>query len=162
MFLSECWIPNDFTTELDNFTSYIIPRKQSEHVQGGGIVFLVKAKFAKFISLHESYFDSIVWLKIDKSINEQNRDTFFAFVYIPPANSTFYTHYDCDLFYELENQLSSLKDMRNIFVIGDFNARTKTHDDFVSNDNLPNCVRNHVECLFTYVNECCLSYACEP
>ena len=105
-----------------------------------------------FISLTEICFDSIICFKIDKRIVKSETDIFYAFVYFPPQCSSFYNWYDCHLFYEFENEVAQYLTLGSIFVIGDFNSRTTSHDDFFQTDVLHQSVSNTIDTVFTYAN----------
>ena len=109
--LCECWIPKNFELELTDFVVHVIPRRFTKHTQGGGSVILIRKNLSQNISLVSTRFDTIIWLKVDKLILPYDHDLFIACVYIPPSNSTYYNTYGCDLFYELENDVSKFSIM---------------------------------------------------
>jgi exonuclease III len=147
MFLSECWIENDFALQVDGYTSYIYPRMKTSTKNGGGCIVLVKDTFVSYVTVIELVSDSIVWCKIDKSCVECDEDIYCAFIYIPPSSSNYYVTYDCDLFHELEAKIAKYILLGKVFIIGDFNSRTKQYPDFIPNDYLHDSVSH----MFTYI-----------
>ena len=78
--------------------------------------------------------DNVIWFRISRYLCAYGKNTFIAFTYIPPSNSTFFKESEYDLFSELENQLCNY--MPNVFVFGDFNGSTKDLPDFILHDEL--------------------------
>ncbi|CAG2203516.1 unnamed protein product [Mytilus edulis] len=117
----------------------IVPRMRSKSTQGGGMVFLYKKHLEQKISVCEIIKDSIIVIKIDRSIFLKNdEDRYLVFVYIPPYKSVFYKQYDVnDLFEDLESVLENYSTKGISFICGDTNSRTSTYDDFIKEDNLP-------------------------
>ena len=67
----------------------------------------------------------------------------------PPANSKFSAKYDCNIFNDLENQISYYKNIGKVAIVGDFNARTADRNDYIESDSTSEVVSN---CdLFTYI-----------
>ena len=83
---------------------------------------------------------------------------FYAFVYFPPQ----YSLYDCDLFYKFENMVAHYLTLYSIFVIGDFNSRTRSHDDFIQIDVLHQSVSNIIDSMFTYANDTTMKSRVNP
>jgi hypothetical protein len=52
-------------------------------------------------------------------------------VYIPPEK---YVYFENEIFDELENDIIKFSSKWNIMILGDFNARTNTLEDFISKD----------------------------
>lgn len=87
--LSECWIDKEFTMDDPDYKAYIFPRK-SKSTQGGGSIILIKTEYTPYISVVESLYDTIIWLKLSKSLVKLQKDLFIAFTYLPPSNSVFF------------------------------------------------------------------------
>lgn len=99
--LTECWIKNNFSIDVEGFHGFVFPRMRSRSEQGGGCVIL---NLKHYVSFLENMCDTITWLRLDKCLLDSSEDLYIACVYIPPSSSTFYQAYDCDIFSELENQ----------------------------------------------------------
>jgi endonuclease/exonuclease/phosphatase (EEP) superfamily protein YafD len=61
-------------------------------------------------------------------LNAKN-DLFVCGVYIPPEKSVYFEN---EIFDELENDIAQSSSKGNIIILGDFNARTNTLEDFIS------------------------------
>ena len=59
---------------------------------------LIRHEYCPYISLVESYFDTIIWLKFDKKNCNHCKNIYIAFTYFPPYNSTFLKEHEVDLF----------------------------------------------------------------
>ena len=122
---------------------------------------MIKNSLEQFISLTEICFDSIIWFKIEKRIVKSETDIVGAFVYFPPQYSSFYNLYDCDLFYEFENEVAHYLTLGSIFVIGYFNSRIRSHD-FIQIDVLHQSVSNIIDSIFTYANDTTMKSRVNP
>ncbi|VDI12992.1 Hypothetical predicted protein [Mytilus galloprovincialis] len=102
-------------------------------------------------------------LKYLKNTTGTENDYIICNVYLPPYRSSFFKVHDVDLFYELEAQIIKYSDeCPNIFVFGDFNARTAHLNDFVENDLLHDSILDRVGELFAYVADETLSDRSNP
>lgn len=134
--LTECWIENNFSIDVEGFHSFVFPRMRSKSKQGGCCVILIREKLKHYVSFLENMCDTIIWLKLDKCLLDSSEDLYLACVYIPPSSSTFYQAYDCDIFSELENQIVKYLTFGKVMLIGDTNARTANANDFILHDIL--------------------------
>lgn len=143
--LTECWVQKDLDVNLDKFDTYIFPRLKSRSTQGGGIVVLIRKKFHNFISVVKNQHDTVIWLKIQNLLKNIDKDLYVGCAYIPPSNSTFYRLYDCDLFSDLETQISTFQNEGKVMLLGDLNARTSNREDFIVNDVMHESNLNYME-----------------
>ena len=60
------------------------------------------------------------------------KDIFICFAYIPPASSVYAKNLTYDLIDDLSEEISKFQSQGNILIAGDFNAKTSTENDFVS------------------------------
>ena len=102
IFLSECWIENDFEYDIPGFNCRFIPRKLCRSKQGGGIALCIRNEMQKYLKIVDVYFDTLVWLKLESTAHAMNEDIYICCTYIPPDKSSFFKQYNCDIFYELE------------------------------------------------------------
>lgn len=72
-----------------DYIAYIFPR-QTKSTQGGGSVISIKSEYTPYISVVESLYDTIIWLKLSKNLVKLQKDLFIAFTYLPPCNSVFF------------------------------------------------------------------------
>ena len=73
-----------------------------------------------------------LWLKLDKNYFGFTDDIYVCAVYIPPVTSN---HYDNDFLF-LENEINNFCDKGKIVLIGDFNSRTGSYQDYIENDSI--------------------------
>lgn len=111
---------------------------------------LIREEICHFVSICEVCEDTVLWLKIS-SVN--NEDTYICCFYIPPSCSSYYHLYDCDLFSDIEQQISKYSDLGRIFLIGDSNARTGDKNDFISDDTLHNSLNEKLSNLLDYSSD---------
>ena len=118
---------------LQNYTYFSQCRKQSFVRKSGGIGIFVKNELAKNISVIESDSDYICWFKLDKSCLNIDEDMHFGAVYTPPSDSRFNTQDEMDMF---EVEISSMCiSHKYVLLLGDFNARIQTKEDFLDVDD---------------------------
>ena len=110
----------------------MFPRSTSK---GGGIVIFYKSILHGRLHFIENILDSIIWVKFDKSCQNEN-DIYFAFCYIPPEGSVFYERHDVDIFYCMEESIARYKTIGSVYVAGDLNSRTSDRLDYIENDTL--------------------------
>ena len=107
-----------------------IHRSHSKSKQGGGIAVFINESLNQFINVVSTSYDSLVWLKNDKSITVCGSDVYICGVYLPPDRSIFYRLYNCDLFYVLENEIVNI-----VFVIREsycYWGRTQDNDLYLA------------------------------
>ena len=91
-------------------------------------MFTIK-KFLEFIKTDCEY---VLWLNISKDLFLSDQNILTGCIYIPPEFSKYSSN---ESFIEIEEELLSLsQNTENIFLIGDFNARTGIQNDFVIDD----------------------------
>lgn len=148
--LTECWLEKNYNEYIEDFDSYYFPRQKSKSIQGGGTVVLVRRKFHKFVTFVNNQYDTIIWLKIQGPLCSLNSDLYLGCVYIPPNNSSFHRVYNCDIFNELESQITTYLAKGKVMLLGDINARTSNRDDLIFNDFINCDILSEVFELLTY------------
>ena len=96
----------------------------------GGVLVAVKHFLTPYISLIKQTSDYI-WCKLDKTFFHLEKDILLCSCYISPKDSPYF---DPDTFSNLENDINVFKGNNFIVLAGDFNARTGTENDFITND----------------------------
>ncbi len=88
----------------------------------------------------------MVWLKENRKILDPGNKLALGFVYSPPLGSHYY---DDESFKNLEKEITYLKEQGcDIILVGDFNARTKTVNDFIEYDD---SFLEHVGVEYSYI-----------
>ena len=117
---------------LQNFECITKNRKQKTAKQSGGIAVLIKNKIFKYFSAVESECEYVLWFTLSKTICGTIDDVRFGAVYIPPENSDYNLECIMEQFYfEVDENARTFK---NLILMGDFNARTSSLDDFAEID----------------------------
>ena len=132
MFLTETW--SDKEINIPGFKTFVsdptTPRTDRPSRMSGGVTLLVKLKYEKYVSI-EKKSKNYIWCKVSKDLLNNNRDLFLCGAYIPPEKSFYF---DQEIFDELENDVINFLSKGNTILLGDFNGRTSTLNDFVSKD----------------------------
>ena len=154
IFLTETWsntfidIP-DFKTTISHTAP---PRTNNSGRLSGGITLLYKNRLKEHITTMKKSKNTL-WCKISKNILNSNSDLFLCGIYIPPENSKYFEN---SIFDELEKEINTYSSKGDIMLTGDFNARTSTHEDFISNDgnkHLNDLDRNNMKCRENFDNK---------
>ena len=97
-----------------------------------GVSFLVKNKHLDYVSHIKSASPSIIWCHLKRQLFTISSHIYLAAVYLPPLQS------QCkageDVLSILEQEIHKYSIQGKIILLGDFNARTGTLNDFTEND----------------------------
>ena len=131
--LSETKICDGEQLLIDGFNYIPLTQETVKYRYGGihGIAILVKDELSKYISVisvPNKCCDSVLWIKVDKDL--LGFDFIIGSVYIPHENSSFYSD---NVFDNLSSDIFNLNCRYKLpfCLVGDFNARTATLDDFI-------------------------------
>ena len=121
--------------EFENYRCY--QNNRAKHVNAkkssGGLAVLIRNTIQPGVEIvHTDRY--AIWLKLEKSFFCSHSDTYLAIMYIPPENSTNSIRSNDDPFQILECNIARYKQLGEIIIMGDFNARTATYRDFIVND----------------------------
>jgi hypothetical protein len=87
--ICECWLDNKYSLNVASFKSIVFPRLKTQMKQGGGMIVLIRDEYSQYVSVSESYLDTIIWMKVDKVLfgyGSVSTDVYFAFTYFPPCS----------------------------------------------------------------------------
>ena len=117
---------------------------------------MIKNKHVPFISLEKLYYDTILLVKVNSCSGNNVLYIAFVYIHVPPPGSVFFNLYPCEIFWELESQISLYKSTGKVLALGDLNARA----DYLVHDALHNTSvsRNTV----LYVNGSCYEQCVNP
>ena len=138
IFLNECWIPEKVKLELSGYTLKIKARKRKKNARrdSGGLCVLIKNSIADFFEFVEWNNEDGMIVKVKCQYTSINKDLYFVFVYMRSNNSTrndLTQEYDAfDLLYL---KICELRENNEIVIIGDFNSRTSSLNDFYTNEH---------------------------
>ena len=102
----------------------------------GGISFCAKKKLAGDYKILSS--DSYrIWLKLNKSLYKGEEDILICILYIPPSDSNWFKSGNSFNFEKLKQEIAFYELQASfIFIIGDYNARVGTENDYIVNDEI--------------------------
>ena len=72
-----------------------------------------------------------LWIKLNKHFFSLKQDIFLGFTNVSPSTSSYFKTLSLDIFSEVEKNYQTFKSFGDIIITGDFNARTKTDDDYI-------------------------------
>ena len=86
------------------------------------------------VSVYHKSSEKIIWIKIDKGVNDCENNIFVACVYNSPKSSNYTKFYDSNVIDRLKQQLRKLSSSNLILIGRDFDSRTGTEPDYVTED----------------------------
>ena len=107
-------------------------RCELSRFKSGGICIFVKDELVNKVKIIDTPNKSCMWMKVKVYTNNQYENLLLGAVYIPPENSKYVSN---DVFEVLEEYFRFSHDCKYVCMIGDFNARTGTNSDFLTNLN---------------------------
>ncbi len=120
-----------FYLNVDNYYVSCINATKRKNVKkgrfSGGLAVIIKQEIRKFIKVVKKCTYG-VWLKIDKSTLNTEKDLFVVGIYLPPSDSqyAFKAPYE-----QMEKYFSNFLAQGNILTLGDLNARTGNLKDYL-------------------------------
>ena len=144
LLLTETWNSKLSNIHIDGYCSFSCYRPKSNRKakrHSGGIIIYFKECFANKIVLVSMNNNGIIWFKLKKEHFGSENDIYICTCYIPPEDSCVYRNANSDLFqYDFFEQLNSdiikYSDYGDLYLTGDFNARTSDQPDTVEHSNL--------------------------
>ena len=138
IFLAETHIDPDFC--LDNMNQYYfykVCRKQSRHNNRyfGGLGILVRKELKTHIKILNNTNPDFQWIKLDGPHFGFQKDLFICLIYFSPPGSTYTIGLNQDILEIVEKDIVKYQTFGNVMLCGDFNARTASECDFISDDD---------------------------
>ncbi len=130
--LVETWTTVRSNTNVSGYGSVHQFRRKRKNKgrPSGGILFLYKAKYQKFVVKLPSEHEDLLVIKIKKEATGHNRDLILFIIYVKPNVDVDYSMFDV-----LENNISKYAGSGDTILMGDFNARTGMRPDTDQADN---------------------------
>ena len=126
----------DRPTKLDSLDDIAVPgfrlytkNRVFKKKASGGIAALVSDRINKYIEELEIKQQDTVWLKLKGNFNK--KDLLLCLACIPPEKSVYS---NISIFTDIEDELNNLRSKNShleFCLLGDFNARTGVHCDFI-------------------------------
>lgn len=109
--------------------------KKKKGRRSGGIILYIKDKFTRNNAITKiKSSKNFIWVKINKTLCGTNSDIFLCSAYIRPRKGVICPENDI-LFQNLSVDIDSYSNLGKVVLMGDFNSRTGTLDDFVNLDS---------------------------
>ena len=120
--------------ELKGYTCYNFYRK-FKHKRAkrntGGMVVYVKHCLNRGTEICRNHFDTLIWIKTQKTFFDFDKDFLLCGVYAWPDESPAGKFYNVSLFDILQEDVFYYSQKGNVILAGDFNARVGLKPDFI-------------------------------
>ena len=115
---------------------HTVERKSSKGKQTyGGLGILIRKNLRKGVKYLPLACSEYQWLMLDKNYFGFDRDLYLCFAYIPPQHSSYCIDQNTDFLELVETDISVYKNKGSVLILGDFNERTASQPDFISDDD---------------------------
>ena len=139
--LTETWSSVRTNIKLKGFENPLHRFRYKRRKKGrrsGGILVYFKKHIAQGIKEMPKTHDDLLWLKLEKQFFSFDKDVFLCVAYIPPvAGQSIST-----AFSQMERDIARFSKLGEIFLSGDFNARTGTLKDYICDDQPDKYIQN--------------------
>ena len=139
--LTETWTDQFSEITEDNFEYFVLHREEKKGKSkrnSGGIILYIRDKYVSSDTLIYTSQDDILWVKISNTVLSLDNDLHICLCYVIPDDSSRQPLTETNIFDRLldskvfiENKVGN---KCNILICGDFNSRTSTNPDFVTDD----------------------------
>jgi exonuclease III len=150
----ETHMSKDDSVHISGYYSVSVTRTKlrTARKHSGGITVLIRESLRPGIKVIEQSCSELVWVKLDKEFFKTEKDIYIAFTYVTPTNSSYTRRAVVDVFSALENGITRHSREGNVIIMGDFNAKTASHYDFIHQDG-----DSHVPLYDSYVADSVLA-----
>lgn len=144
LFFTESWISKTTPVSLLGYECIKCPRPKYNSKakrNSGGVLVYYKQEYSRYLSVAKVDPKGLIWLKLSKCFLQSENDVFICVCYIPPEDSSLYNNINSELFqfdfYEyLSSEVRVFSSYGQVFILGDFNARTGDQCDYINDLNL--------------------------
>ena len=98
----------------------------------GGMAVFVKESLANYAETVTNDNEDSIWIKIKKNFNGEKEDIYIGTFYISPQHQR--NKHKKDFFSIINEEINIFQKKGNVFIQGDFNARTGSNEDFIRHD----------------------------
>ena len=88
------------------------------------------------IQVAKNRYDTIIWLKIDRTFFNLKEDLYVCGAYIWGEDSPMYKSFNIDLFDVLENDIFEYSSLGGVAFCGDLNSRNGRKNDYIVHDTV--------------------------
>jgi len=135
--LSESWTDVNFDSDLCNFTFYNFYgkfRQRNAKRNSGGTVLYIRDSILPGVSIVKNEYDTLIWLKLDKTFFNFQSDIYLCCLYLWPHDSPVSRIVDVDLFDVISEDVLYFEQLGSVLLSGDWNARVGKKIDFIDCD----------------------------
>ena len=139
VFLYETWTNSENDISLNRYVSYNFYRKiqnRKARRSSGGIALYYKESLKDGIQVIKNRYDTIIWLKIDRTFFQFERGFIHCGAYIWGEDSPMYSSFNIDLFDVLENDIFEYSSLGSVAFCGDLNSRIGRKNDYIVHDTV--------------------------
>ena len=104
----------------------------------GGLAVYIHNSIKPGVSILSRPGSESIWIKLDCHFFNLKQDVYSCFCYAAPANSPYLKRLDIDIYENLKSETSEFVGQGSLCFLGDFNARTGTAPDFITNEDNTN------------------------
>ena len=144
VFLFETWTDKDSDVDFSGYTSHNFYRKfQNRRAKrnSGGVVLYYKNHLKPGIELVRNHYDTVIWVRLDHKFFGFENDVFISGVYIWGEDSPAYKYVNIDFFFSLlENYIFEFENQGFLYIVGDWNSRVGSRNDFIVCDEFNSCI----------------------
>ena len=140
---TETWSNKFININVPEFTVFSLNRtdkKIGSKRDSGGIACYVKDSLLNEVSLYKSESDDLIWLKLNKSLFNLEKDVYLCLCYNVPIGSSRQSLIEVNIYDRILTDLNRIilesSNMCNFIVLGDLNSRTGNLNDFVEYDTV--------------------------
>ena len=133
LFFCETKLDEYDVLDLPEGYSYFLKNRQKFERKSGGIAIIFRKELEKYIHFLQNECEYVQWMCLSKEIScVKNESLLVGCIYIPPEQSRYSSD---EAFNELEDELITFsKNYKHVSLVGDFNSKTSTLDDFIVPD----------------------------
>jgi hypothetical protein len=132
--LLETHCTSDTQIALDGYLGHHVYRPKSGSKAHGGISIFVKKELRPGIKFYSAKSTDLLWICLKKEFFKTTSEIFIGAVYISPLNSTYSKKLEYDPLDIIEQEIGKYAEQGNVILMGDFNDRTGTFQDYVSDN----------------------------
>jgi hypothetical protein len=135
--LAETHIGENDSINVEGYKSVKLCRPLTSKINRyfGGIAILYRQQLRPGLKFLEHRNNDYIWMQMCREYFGLDEDVFVCVAYIPPDNSSYCKARNDDTLQYIENDVAKYSSMGKVILTGDFNARTNTELDFISNDS---------------------------
>ena len=123
---------DDKPIAIEGYYAYQVNRSKAH----GGIAFIIKKELRHGVKFYPAQTSDMLWVCLKKEFFKLQADMSIGAVYIPLVNSSYARKLEYDIFECVEEEICKYTSQGQTIVMGDFNARSSTIQDYVSDSGV--------------------------